>query len=900
MFVTSDEIFSIRTHHKTKVFLDENCNVVHRKKPEQTDLPVFARLTETQLSFFVIKNCLAKYIRSIDSDGRASLAEERCLQQFTRNLLNNSLAVRQNERFWSAHKSTGRFWLAPKNSAWESFWVEPITAIESDATDVVLGVFDADELDETLERLKSDRLNIAAVLLDGKTDEELAALSEEKQLPCVSFTQLEGIAIDNRESLWLMNGCNDLERLRRCGVPRGNVIDITPKMRPSPQWLANVKAAAESDCDFIALGDLETALGLDLERIVDRKGISLAAEHQDLRQCLLTARYVLECNRQIKFILLGLTAASFCGEVAPDCRRVFSEGGNSFEERLFNSMFRSEPKFPTTLEPDPNLIEMKRTARQSFSIERQEDCGEINDGQLQQLEDFIAVCSEFDVMPIALLMPSLDSTYPIDKTNFARRMLQYMEKISAFKFIDLSTLPLGYEHFSNARCLNAKGAAAIGGVLDFRLRYKGVLPLESMRRLTYDRLYGLRALLSADEYNAMMSRIFEASVAEIKRKDRIKIGFVLFDSAMWCGDELFRLFERNERYEATVFFCLRPDEKTELTEENFHHGLELFRARGLRVEDMHDFNKKIPKQDVLIFLTPYFGYLTRAFRPNRLTAETLLTYIPYGFRTTYWNISKFKINFIAWKLFMDSKTLVQFISKNHGIDASRPVYSGLPKMDGIFSDSGSEGDFDWKMARPNAVKIVWAPHWSIKGFAYHRLATFQSNYKFLYEYAKNHPETSWVFKPHPQLLTSAVTTGVFPSTEAFRQYLQQWDELPNARVATGGWYQSIFESSDGMILDSGSFIAEYQYTHKPMLFLTRKGEYFSELGRAIIEANYHVDGTDFDGIAKFIEDVLIKRNDTQLEARNRVFDAELNYVKDNGMSASEMIFRTIDLPLREE
>ena len=81
--------------------------------------------------------------------------------------------------------------------------------------------------------------------------------------------------------------------------------------------------------------------------------------------------------------------------------------------------------------------------------------------------------------------------------------------------------------------------------------------------------------------------------------------------------------------------------------------------------------------------------------------------------------------------------------------------------------------------------------------------------------------------------------------------------------------------------------------------LTREGGYFSALGKKIIDANYHVDGKDFEGIERFIDDVLINKNDPQSEARQKVFDGELNYYKDNGMLASEKIFRTIDDALSE-
>ena len=67
-----------------------------------------------------------------------------------------------------------------------------------------------------------------------------------------------------------------------------------------------------------------------------------------------------------------------------------------------------------------------------------------------------------------------------------------------------------------------------------------------------------------------------------------------------------------------------------------------------------------------------------------------------------------------------------------------------------------------------------------------------------------------------------------------------------------------------MILDSASFIGEYQYTHKPMLFLTRDTQKFNALGDQLMEMLYRVDGRDFGGIANFIENVLVKGNDNML------------------------------------
>ena len=172
-------------------------------------------------------------------------------------------------------------------------------------------------------------------------------------------------------------------------------------------------------------------------------------------------------------------------------------------------------------------------------------------------------------------------------------------------------------------------------------------------------------------------------------------------------------------------------------------------------------------------------------------------------------------------------------------------------------------------------------------------ATFQYNYKFFYEYAKAHQEISWVIKPHPNLFKSAAKTGLFPSEQAFEEYLKAWDNLPNAKLVTGAYYHDIFATSDGMILDSGSFIAEYQYTHKPMIFLTRDTQKFNALGDELMKITYRVDGRDLKGIAQMIQKIFIEGNDEMYDARLKFFDKYLDYVKANGMTASEYIYKNI-------
>ena len=155
-------------------------------------------------------------------------------------------------------------------------------------------------------------------------------------------------------------------------------------------------------------------------------------------------------------------------------------------------------------------------------------------------------------------------------------------------------------------------------------------------------------------------------------------------------------------------------------------------------------------------------------------------------------------------------------------------------------------------------------------------------------YAKNHVDTtSWIFKPHPLLIKSSVECGIFKNEQEYREYCKGWDSLPNGRYIEGS-YLEYFLSSDCMIFDNMSFMAEYLFVDKPSLFLTREKLNLSELGKKIFPAHYSVSGNDYKGIQHFIEYDAI--HDKKRTLRNLIFTKYLDYYKANGnISAAEKI-----------
>ena len=404
----------------------------------------------------------------------------------------------------------------------------------------------------------------------------------------------------------------------------------------------------------------------------------------------------------------------------------------------------------------------------------------------------------------------------------------------------------------------------------------------------------------AEEFLAEKNRLQNITLRRLRRQKQIKLAFVLYDSSMWCGDALYHYFAHDARYKTVVYLCKRHDAGSNdpATIRAFHQQTREMQGRGIKVvpilDEVDDSEFETP--DILIALTPYDTALPQKLVFAWMSFATLLVYIPYGIfvwdsRDNGERTYNMPMVNMAWKMFIDSEGNRDYYARHLPTGFPNGEASGSPRCDVLYKDQCGD-DFTWKAVVPESKHIVYAPHWSVNAGC--KFSTFQYNYDFFYNYACRHQDISWVIKPHPNLFHEAVRSGVFASEDEVVAYFNRWDSLPNAKVVSGGNYQSIFASSDAMILDSASFIMEYQYTEKPLLFLTRLEQAFLPLGLQTIRENYYVDGRDFYGIAAFISQVVLGGQDRKRERRSLFFEKNLDYKRKNGMFASEYIYHSID------
>ena len=793
---------------------------------------------------------------------------------------------------------------------------------------VVLVLPNKNFLKTALEILNFERAAPVAALTDDG-DEKFITVNGKIKIQMLPFSFVRQVVEIGQNFLWLICGpVAKLDQMKNFlainGVPEKNIVNFTLAEKINPAWLGNLRLV--EGVDSFATGDEFTVRGLDFRQISGVRGVNLAATNQDLRQSFQIAKNVFARAKAgtIKFAFIGLTPCS----LLVDSRKNFSTCaddliytvalGEDFRATTDHDKFlvallsKGVRKFftATDAQADPNFDKLRAAHGEKISFDaiadRQTELTRLTknfdaatvEENLRVLENYVKLCADNGAKPVAVLFPfaaALQKNYPRENLILLRSELRRLES-HGLTLIDMFDAATDYDSFGDMAHLNSRGAAISSTAIDFRLRGKKFLPSDKISRLNYAQIFDVSNFLPKDDYNETLARHFAAVAKNIRGKKKIRVGFVSDDPSMWCGDKLFNLFAQNKRCETTFFLCLQKSFRGQQTMlADFQRGFDGFKSRGINVVAVTDDKKTVPAQDLLIMLRPYFQYLPRAFELSSIDAQTLMTYIPYGYNMTNWNIYDTPIYHLGWKLFFDTRFHINLLERECRTGMPRGIYSGYTKLDAFYENPDAL-KFDWKMTRPDAKKIIWAPHWSISSGIFY--ATFQWNFKFMYEFAKAHPEISWVVKPHPMLFASAVGHGVFPNDAAFKAYLDAWNNLPNAKVFSGPYYQGLFATSDGMIMDCGSWIGEYQYTHKPMIFLTRDTQKFNELGNALMKVLYRVDGKNLQGIAALMQKIFIDGKDEMFAARMKFFDEHMNYIKANGMSAADFIFRTIAKELR--
>jgi len=194
----------------------------------------------------------------------------------------------------------------------------------------------------------------------------------------------------------------------------------------------------------------------------------------------------------------------------------------------------------------------------------------------------------------------------------------------------------------------------------------------------------------------------------------------------------------------------------------------------------------------------------------------------------------------AWKLFYATEDQKQRFAKTSLRRGDNLEITGHPKVHRLQRLGAEKPVWPIEQADPRRFRLIWSPHHSIDN-NWLRFGMFPAVYRQMLDWVKEDNSIEMVLSFHPATLARIMegTDGV--SAEQCEAFLREWDSLPNTGRWAAGNYAGLMQASDCLITDGMSFLVEYQFFTKPVIFLERPDHLpFGEAGERIIRGTHPV------------------------------------------------------------
>ena len=379
----------------------------------------------------------------------------------------------------------------------------------------------------------------------------------------------------------------------------------------------------------------------------------------------------------------------------------------------------------------------------------------------------------------------------------------------------------------------------------------------------------LRCILKEDAFVSFCQCLLEWCVARnyvfvihrlrrLVRRSAIRVVFYTNEPQKWSYDSLYHELESSPLFDPVVVVVPRYA---------VHLGKDHTR---MSLEEQYDFYKKLGYRvvygyengqylDIRTFKPNIFFYLQLAEVPGvddpTIVSKCALTcYCPYSFPLTDYRkeyLQRFHRLLYRYYVVHDwTKERFEGYAKGNSKNC---VVVGYPKLD-VYSKFVPADENKW-WRDPSMIRIIYAPHHSVQDpFSF---STFLSTHDVILDLAKKATSTTWVFKPHPMLRRAVMLSGAMTYEELDRYY-QSWAEV--GRVYDQGDYFDIFKTSDLMITDCASFLAEYLPSGKPLIRLINpKSCPLDKLGSRLSDCYYNVH--DENELIRIFHDLVSNQND---------------------------------------
>ena len=374
-------------------------------------------------------------------------------------------------------------------------------------------------------------------------------------------------------------------------------------------------------------------------------------------------------------------------------------------------------------------------------------------------------------------------------------------------------------------------------------------------------------------------------VWRIRKKDRIRFGFLLQELTQWKSESLYKAMLAHPRIEPVLCIspCLGyPGAEKDLIDYCEKKSYDFF---------LLDPGKTILEQIDVDMVVPEKPYVTEIHKKHQVDSNRRIPYvaIPYYMTTITedWLVNQ-RHTVLCWRQFVENESVRDAWSRVHRLKGITYAVTGLPVMDELMTPKEALPDV-WPVT-DGRKRIIYAPHHTVsdlhmEGIEY---STFLDYCDAMLELRNKYQDRVYfVFKPHPSLRRKLLELWDEEQVDA---YYRKW-EKPGVSHVEQGKYLALFKHSDALIHDCGSFTVEYLYMDNPVMYLVRGENHAANMIPYAEEAfDLHYKGKSVADIERFIQDV-IDGNDPMREKREAFKRQHL--LPPNGRTACENIIHAI-------
>ncbi|MBO9473665.1 CDP-glycerol glycerophosphotransferase family protein [Shimia sp. R10_1] len=249
--------------------------------------------------------------------------------------------------------------------------------------------------------------------------------------------------------------------------------------------------------------------------------------------------------------------------------------------------------------------------------------------------------------------------------------------------------------------------------------------------------------------------------------------------------------------------------------------------------------------------------------PRRLQGRCLTAYIHYGYPVIQNQRMQFGLKHFhpfLWTHFIADKVQEKEIVTSKYEQAENLLVAGYPKLDAYFGLGLAPIQKSPPRQREisQRKRVIFAPHHTLSPNTLN-LSTLDWSASAMLDLVETNPDIDFILKPHPNLEFEAhrIGGGVL---ENYLFFINCWEKALNSTTMSTGDYFSLFQDSDALITDSGSFLAEYLPTQRPLIRLTKPNSAkLNSNGKLLARAFY--EASDTETLKSVFERVVLKGDD---------------------------------------